>query len=74
MATNLFLKSLLKQQSVCFDTETDSLNALTAKLVGISFSWETGKGYYLPFPEDFEEAQQLMEQLRPFFENESIEK
>ncbi len=74
MATNLFLKSLLKQQSVCFDTETDSLNALTAKLVGIAFSWETGKGYYLPFPEDFEEAQQLMEQLRPFFENESIEK
>lgn len=74
MATNLFLKSLLKQQSVCFDTETDSLNALTAQLVGISFSWETGKGYYLPFPEDSEEAQQLMEQLRPFFENESIEK
>ncbi|MGF1556281.1 DNA polymerase I [Paucihalobacter sp.] len=74
MATNLFLKSLLKRQSVCFDTETDSLNALTAQLVGIAFSWETGKGYYLPFPEDFEEAQQLMEQLRPFFENESIEK
>lgn len=74
MATNLFLKSLLKQQSVCFDTETDSLNALTAQLVGISFSWETGKGYYLPFPEDFKEAQKLMEQLRPFFENESIEK
>lgn len=74
MATNLFLKSLFKQKSVCFDTETDSLNALTAQLVGISFSWEAGKGYYLPFPEDFEEAQQLMEQLRPFFENESIEK
>jgi DNA polymerase-1 len=42
--------------------------------VGIAFSWEVGKGFYLPFPEDFEEAQALIETLRPFFENEKIEK
>ncbi|TPV35884.1 DNA polymerase I [Paucihalobacter ruber] len=74
MATSIFIKTLLKQTSVCFDTETTGLNPLEAQLVGIAFSWEIGKGYYLPFPEVFEKAKQLLEQLRPFFENESIEK
>ena len=64
----------MNQTSVCFDTETTGLNPLTAELVGISFSWETGKGFYLPFPEDKTEAQALIEQVRPFFESESIEK
>lgn len=74
MATSIFIKTLLKQTSVCFDTETTGLNPLESQLVGIAFSWEVGKGYYLPFPEEFEKAKQLLEQLRPFFENESIEK
>ena len=74
MATKLFVKNLMTQTSVCFDTETTGLNPLTAELVGIAFSWEVGKGFYLPFPEDRNEAQELMEQLRPFFESESIEK
>ncbi len=74
MATKLFIKNLLNQNSVCFDTETTGLNPLTAELVGIAFSWEIGKGFYLPFPEDKEETQELIEQLRPFFESEAIEK
>ncbi|WP_282148511.1 DNA polymerase I [Algibacter lectus] len=74
MGTKLFLKNLMSQTSVCFDTETTGLNPLTAELVGISFSWETGKGFYLPVPEDKTEAQALIEQVRPFFESESIEK
>jgi len=74
MGTNLFLQNLMKQKSVCFDTETTGLNPLTAELVGIAFSWETGKGFYLPFSEEKEEAQKLIEELRPFFEAEAIEK
>ncbi|WP_179351239.1 DNA polymerase I [Winogradskyella vidalii] len=74
MATTLFVKNLMNQTSVCFDTETTGLDALTAELVGISFSWETGKGFYVPFPEDKTEAQELIETFRPFFENENIEK
>ncbi|MEM5566642.1 DNA polymerase I [Psychroserpens sp. AS72] len=74
MATTLFVKNLLNQSSVCFDTETTGLNPLTAELVGIAFSWEAGKGFYIPFPQDKEDAQNLIEILRPFFENESIEK
>ncbi|MFC0603778.1 DNA polymerase I [Winogradskyella pulchriflava] len=74
MATKLFVKNLMNQTSVCFDTETTGLNPLTAELVGIAFSWEVGKGFYIPFPEDRNEAQTLIEELRPFFENENIEK
>ncbi|WP_412561784.1 DNA polymerase I [Winogradskyella sp. MIT101101] len=74
MATKLFVKNLMNQTSVCFDTETTSINPLQAELVGIAFSWEAGKGFYVPFPEDKNEAQELIEVLRPFFENESIEK
>ena len=74
MAMKLFIQSLMKQTSVCFDTETTGLNPLTAELVGIAFSWEPGKGFYIPFPEDKNEAQKIIEQLRPFFESEAIEK
>jgi len=74
MATKLFIKNLMNQTSVCFDTETTGLNPLTAELVGIAFSWEVGKGFYMPFPEHKTEAQALIEELRPFFESETIEK
>ena len=42
--------------------------------MGISFSYEKGKGFYVPFPENQEEAQILVNKFIPFFENESIEK
>ena len=74
MARKLFIGKLLQQKSVCFDTETTSLNTLEAELVGIAFSYAKGKGYYIPFPENREEAQVLIEELRPFFEDETIEK
>ncbi|MDT0620982.1 DNA polymerase I [Croceitalea vernalis] len=74
LATTLFIDKLMSQQAVCFDTETTSLNPLEAALVGIAFSWEKGKGFYIPFSEDKEEVHKLIEKLRPFFESETIEK
>ncbi|GAA4800363.1 DNA polymerase I [Litoribaculum gwangyangense] len=74
LATKLFIQNLMKQSSVCFDTETTGIDPITAELVGIAFSWEVGKGFYLPFPENKDDAQELIEQLRPFFESETIEK
>ncbi|XMO88261.1 DNA polymerase I [Algibacter sp. AS12] len=74
MATKLFVKNLMNQTAVCFDTETTGLNPLTAELVGIAFSWEVGKGFYVPFPEDKTEAQAIIEELRGFFEAENIQK
>ena len=65
---------MLQQKTVCFDTETTGIDALTAELVGISFSWEAGKGFYVPIPENREEAQELVNKFIPFFEDENIEK
>ncbi len=74
LARKLLLKNLLKQTRVCFDTETTSIKSLEAELVGIAFSWEPYKGYYVGFPEDQQEAMKLLEEFRPFFESENIEK
>ena len=74
LGLKLFIKQLMRQPSVCFDTETTGLNPLNAELVGIAFSWEAHKGFYVPFPEPFGEAQVLVELFRPFFESSAIEK
>jgi len=74
LAVKLLLQNLEKQISVCFDTETTGLDALNAELVGIAFSYEKGKGFYVPFPEDQEEANSLLQKFILFFENENIEK
>ena len=74
MGLKLFLQNLMQQSSVCFDTETTSIDPLEAELVGIAFSWEAGKGYYIPFPEERKEADALLQELRPFFESEETEK
>ena len=74
LAFDLFFEQLQKQKSVCFDTETTHLDALQAELVGIAFSWEAHKGFYVPFPEDQLKAQLLIDKLRPFFENDTSEK
>ena len=73
-AVKLLLQNLMNQTSVCFDTETTGIDALNAELVGMSFSFEKGKAFYVPFPENQEEAQVLVDKLKPFFESETIEK
>ena len=72
-ARKLLLRNLMKQTSVCFDTETTGLKALEVEVIGIAFSYEIGKGYYLSLPEDQIETQVILEEFRPFFESE-IEK
>jgi DNA polymerase-1 len=74
MAINFLLRDLLKQKTVSFDTETTGICALTAELVGLSFSWEKGKGFYVPLPESRDEAQEIINRFIPFFEDENIEK
>ncbi|RDI15804.1 DNA polymerase I [Flavobacterium sp. AG291] len=74
MAINFLMRDLMKQTSVSFDTETTGVNPLIAELVGMSFSWEKGKGFYVPVPANREEAQQVINLFLPFFEDENIEK
>jgi DNA polymerase-1 len=73
-AVKLLIQNLMNQASVCFDTETTGIDALNAELVGMSFSFEKGKAFYVPFPENQEEAQVLVDKFKPFFESETIEK
>ncbi len=73
LSRKLLIRKLMEQTSVCFDTETTGLKALEVELIGIAFSFEKGKGYYVSFPEDQEETRLILEEFRPFFESE-IEK
>jgi DNA polymerase I len=59
---------------VCFDTETTSLDPLEANLVGLAFSWEAHKGFYISLPEDQEETSEILSELKAFFQHEGIEK
>ena len=70
----LLLEYLSQQTSVCFDTETTSLNTFEAELVGIAFSCEAGKGYYLSLPKDRNAVIEILTPFRAFFESSSIEK
>lgn len=71
-AQRILLNNLLRQNAVCFDTETTSLNELEAELIGMSFSYKKGLAYYIPISENREEAQETIELFRPFFEAEGV--
>lgn len=68
------LIDLLMQTSVCIDTETTSVNALEAEIVGISFCYNPHQAFYIPLPENKEEAKAILAEFSPLFENENIEK
>lgn len=68
------LNQLMQQTSVCFDTETTGVDAHQAEMVGMSFSYKSGEGYYVPTPENQEEAKAIINEFKPFFESENIEK
>ena len=62
-----FLKEMMKQKVVCFDTETTSVDANAAELVGMSFSWKKGEAYYIPLPENENGAKFILKDFEPFF-------
>jgi DNA polymerase-1 len=68
------VNELLLQPDICFDTETTGIDALQAELVGMSFSWKVGEAWYVPVPAGREEAQQIVNEFKPIFENTAIGK
>ncbi len=50
----LLAEKLSEQKAFCFDTETTGLEFMDAKLVGIAFSWEAHRAYYVAFGQDDE--------------------
>lgn len=65
---------LSQQEEFCFDTETTSVDAVDAEIVGMSFAYRKGEAYYIPFPANQQEAYQIVQEFKEVFENESIMK
>lgn len=66
------LEALNQQKSVCFDTETTGIDPISADIVGMSFTFHEGTGFYVPTLPNEREA--VVQEFRSFFENENIEK
>ncbi len=77
---DIWLAKLQAASLICVDTETTSLDPMTAKIVGLSFSIEAGSAAYLPLTHDYFDApEQLnlaetLNKIKPILENESIKK
>jgi len=75
-----WLEKLSTAPLICFDTETTSLDPMTAKIVGMSFSVEAGSAAYLPLKHDYFDAPEQLNfaetltKIQPILENASIKK
>ena len=79
-ALSRWLKQLSKAPLFAFDTETTSLNAMRARIVGVSFAVKPGEGAYVPLAHDYLDAplqlnrEEVLEALRPLLEDPNQEK
>lgn len=63
---------LLNSKEICFDTETSSLDYFTLELVGLSFSVEKSKAWYVPCPPDRAKTVEILDFFKPVLESKSI--
>lgn len=66
------LKLLFAQKEFCFDTETTGLEIHSSEILGIAFSYEKNKAFYLNLPKDFEKAKLVLSEFSSLFGNEKI--
>ena len=64
----------ITKESVSIDTETTSTDAISAELVGLSFSAEEKKAFYVAVPANYEEALKIVQIFRPLYESDKIMK
>lgn len=68
-----FAEALAKAPAFAFDTETTSVDAMMASLVGLSFAWEAGQGVYIPTPlPDGTSTDDVLKVVGPLLQNEKI--
>ena len=67
---NDFLRIILTKDIFSLDTETTGTEPMAAELVGMSFSYEENKAFYVPVPPNREEAQKIVNMFKPLFEDE----
>lgn len=68
------IKQLKHQKSICFDTETTGLSTHEAELVGMSFAFSPHEAWYVPLPENYHDSHSIVQEFKPVFEDEKIEK
>ena len=81
-ALHNLIDAMLKTSAFAFDTETTSVDAMRAELVGLSFAWNEGEAYYIPLkgPDDMVEevaplnAERVLNSLKPVFDSPKIKK
>lgn len=61
------IATLSKAETICFDTETTGLDTLTAELLGIAFSIEKRKGFYVSIPDNENEARAVCAEFQGIF-------
>lgn len=62
----------LTNNFLSLDTETTGTDPISAKLVGLSFSIRENQAFYVPIPQNDEEAQKIVNEFKPIYENENI--
>lgn len=62
----------ITKQILCLDTETTSINPIDAELVGLSFSVEEGKAFYVAVPAEREKAERIVNIFKPLYESTEI--
>ncbi|MCB0409309.1 MAG: DNA polymerase I, partial [Flavobacteriales bacterium] len=68
------IEELKKQKTFCFDTETTGLNPFEAEIVGLSIAFQEHEAYYIPFPDNKDEALSIFNEFKPVFEDDKIGK
>ena len=68
------IELLSKQNEICYDTETTGIDANQAELVGLAFAVKPKEAFYVPIPEDQNEAQAIVDEFKGVLENEKIRK
>lgn len=68
------VEKLMVLKSLAFDTETTSINALRAEIVGISFCYKKNEAFYIPISSDAQLRDKILSVFKPLFENEKIKK
>lgn len=66
------LDFFLTKEILSLDTETTSTNPIDAELVGLSFSVDEKKAFYVVVPDNREEAQKIVNIFKPLYENPEI--
>ena len=65
---------IVTSKEVAFDTETTSVNAINAELVGLSFALKEKEAYYIAVPAKREEALRIVNIFKNVYESENIVK